>query len=104
MPNAPAMPRRGSGCSISAAGFGMAGRSSLPPGVDELTRARSQTENGLGYGYLWWVIPPVIAGETRASAAGGFLALGYGGQAMGVIPGHRLIVVQLVDCRKDRSV
>ena len=60
--------------------------------VDESTQAWSQTERGLGYGYLWWVMPSAMTGGTA-----GYLALGYGGQALAVIPAFRLVVVQLVD-------
>jgi CubicO group peptidase (beta-lactamase class C family) len=60
--------------------------------IEESTKTWSETERGLGYGYLWWVMPPPMAGGTA-----GYLGLGYGGQALAVIPALRLVVVQLVD-------
>jgi CubicO group peptidase (beta-lactamase class C family) len=57
--------------------------------IAEATRAYSQTDRGsLGYGYLWWTLPPDI---------GGFFASGNGGQGIAVIPGRHLVIVRTVD-------
>jgi CubicO group peptidase (beta-lactamase class C family) len=57
--------------------------------IEEATRAYSQTNRGaLGYGYLWWTLPPDI---------GGFFASGNGGQGIAVIPGRHLVIVRTVD-------
>lgn len=45
----------------------------------------------MGYGYLWWTLNPNVFGQGAA------LALGYGGQAIAVVPAKRLVVVQTVD-------
>lgn len=74
------------------------GQPIIPAGwVEESTRALSQTDRGLGYGYLWWVMPAGMVGGGTTSAPGGFLALGYGGQALAILPTERLVIVQLVD-------
>jgi CubicO group peptidase (beta-lactamase class C family) len=65
--------------------------------VDESTHAWSETRGPLGYGYLWWVMPPDLLGGAKASQSGGFLALGFGGQELAVLPTRRLVVVQLID-------
>ncbi len=75
-----------------------AGHSIVPAAwVEESTRAWSRTERGLGYGYLWWVLPAKAVDGVSSSGSGGFLALGYGGQGLAVIPARRLVVVQLAD-------
>lgn len=54
--------------------------------VDAATGPRvpdTGSAEGLGYGYLWWVYP----------AVGGYVALGYDGQAILVVPGKDLVVV-----------
>jgi CubicO group peptidase (beta-lactamase class C family) len=57
--------------------------------IAEATRAYSQTDVGaLGYGYLWWTLPPEI---------GGFTALGHGGQGIAVIPARHLVIVRTAD-------
>jgi CubicO group peptidase (beta-lactamase class C family) len=75
-----------------------AGKQVVPEAwVDESTLVWSKTGGRLGYGYLWWVMPPALIGGAEASQAGGFLAIGFGGQALAVLPSRRLVVVQLVD-------
>jgi CubicO group peptidase (beta-lactamase class C family) len=57
--------------------------------IEQVTRAYSQTDEGSpGYGYLWWILPPDI---------GGFAALGYGGNAIAVIPARHLVIVRVAD-------
>jgi CubicO group peptidase (beta-lactamase class C family) len=57
--------------------------------IDEATRAYSQTDEASpGYGYLWWTLPP----DT-----GGFAALGFGGNAIAVIPERHLVIVRVAD-------
>jgi CubicO group peptidase (beta-lactamase class C family) len=64
--------------------------------VAESTKPWSRAERGLDYGYLWWVLP---ADSVRGhpSLEGTFMALGYGGQDLAVVPNLRLVVVQLID-------
>jgi CubicO group peptidase (beta-lactamase class C family) len=60
-----------------------------PSWIAEETRAYTQADPvGLGYGYLWWTLPPEI---------GGFTALGNGGQGIAVIPARRLVIVRVAD-------
>jgi CubicO group peptidase (beta-lactamase class C family) len=59
-----------------------------PSWIAAETRAYSQTGVGLGYGYLWWTLPPEI---------GGFAALGNGGQGIAVIPARHLVIVRVAD-------
>jgi CubicO group peptidase (beta-lactamase class C family) len=75
-----------------------AGKQVVPAAwVDESTQAWSETGGALGYGYLWWVMPSALLGGAEASQGGGFLALGFGGQELAVLPSRRLVVVQLID-------
>lgn len=68
------------------------GRTVVPAAwIAESVTAWSATDAGsLGYGYLWWTLPP--AGRFGPGAS---LALGSDGQAIGVVPRLRLAVVQL---------
>ena len=70
--------------------------------VDASTKPWSQGDRGLDYGYLWWVLPK---GETggQPSLAGAYMALGYGGQGLAVIPQLRLVVVQLIDVKEGQE-
>lgn len=53
------------------------------------TRAYSQTDRGdLGYGFMWWVIPPRLAG-------GGFLANGNNGQLCALLPRAGVVIAQM---------
>jgi CubicO group peptidase (beta-lactamase class C family) len=54
--------------------------------VSDSTRAYSQTDTGLGYGYLWWT-------GSKRMPPGTFAALGAGGQVAFVIPAYDLVVV-----------
>ena len=66
------------------------GRRVLPDGwARASTVSRTATdEKGIGYGYQWWVLPPAGAGSP-----GSFLAWGYGGQLLIVVPDLQLIAV-----------
>nr|WP_246337588.1 serine hydrolase [Azospirillum oleiclasticum] len=68
------------------------GRTVVPAAwIAESVTAWSATDAGsLGYGYLWWTLPP--AGRFGPGAS---LALGSDGQAIGVVPRLRLAVAQL---------
>jgi CubicO group peptidase (beta-lactamase class C family) len=66
------------------------GRRILPEGwVKASTSTLTATnEKGIGYGYQWWTLPP-----TGPAAHGAFLAWGYGGQLLIVVPELDLIAV-----------
>jgi CubicO group peptidase (beta-lactamase class C family) len=70
--------------------------------VDESTKPWSQGEWGRDYGYLWWVLPN---GTTwgQPSLAGTYMADGYGGQALAVVPRLRLVVAQLIDVKEGQE-
>jgi CubicO group peptidase (beta-lactamase class C family) len=82
------------------------GRRILPEGwVRDSTREWTKTnEPPYGYGYQWWTLPPA-AGERRAGGdaerregrppetSGAFLAWGYGGQLLIVVPDLDLLAV-----------
>ena len=70
--------------------------------VDESTKAWSPGEEGLDYGYLWWVLP-TAAGGREPSLAGTYMGLGAGGQALAVVPVLRLVVAQLVDVKEGQE-
>jgi CubicO group peptidase (beta-lactamase class C family) len=71
--------------------------------IDEATRPWSHTDiSYLDYGYLWWVSTPEVGGWHPAFA-GSYRALGYGGQAVAVVPQLRLVVVQLVDVKEGEE-
>jgi len=75
----------------------------VPAGwVDEATKPWSHTDIPVDYGYLWWVSPADVA-ERRPEFAGSYRALGYGGQALAVVPRLRLVVVQLVDVKEGEE-
>jgi CubicO group peptidase (beta-lactamase class C family) len=63
--------------------------------VKESTTAYSQTGRASRYGYLWWVLSPEEWGP------GAFMAPGYGGQVLVVIPSKRLVAVETVDLRQN---
>jgi CubicO group peptidase (beta-lactamase class C family) len=66
------------------------GKRILPEGwVKASTSTVTATnEKGIGYGFQWWTLPP-----TRPAAHGAFLAWGYGGQLLIVVPELDLIAV-----------
>ena len=66
------------------------GKRILPEGwVKSSTTSLTATdEKGIGYGYSWWALPP-----TGAATHGAFLAWGYGGQLLIVVPELDLIAV-----------
>jgi CubicO group peptidase (beta-lactamase class C family) len=70
--------------------------------VDESTKPWSQGDRGLDYGYLWWVLPK---GATwgQPSLAGTYMALGYGGQGLAIVPQLRLVVAQLIDVKEGQE-
>ena len=69
--------------------------------IDESTKPWSRGDRGLDYGYLWWVLP---AGSVGAAVpAGAYMALGYGGQALAVIPVLHLVVAQLIDVKEGQE-
>jgi CubicO group peptidase (beta-lactamase class C family) len=63
--------------------------------MKESTTAYSQTDRNARYGYLWWVRSSGEAGP------GAFMALGYSGQVIAVMPSRRLIAVENVDLRQN---
>jgi CubicO group peptidase (beta-lactamase class C family) len=69
--------------------------------VDESTKPWSRGDWGFDYGYLW-VLPADAVGE-QVSLAGTYMALGYGGQGLAVVPNLRLIVAQLVDVKEGQE-
>ena len=70
--------------------------------VGEATKPWTHTDIPVDYGYLWWVSPADIV-ERRPAFAGSYRALGYGGQALAVVPQLRLVVVQLVDVKEGEE-
>jgi CubicO group peptidase (beta-lactamase class C family) len=75
------------------------GRQVVPAAwVKASTTAYSHTPRGnLGYGYLWWVLRPDVFGEGAA------MALGYGGQAIAIVPAKRLVVAQTTAPGQNRQ-
>jgi CubicO group peptidase (beta-lactamase class C family) len=69
--------------------------------IDESTKPWSQGDRGLDYGYLWWVLPAWARGHP--SLQGTYMALGYGGQALAVIPVLHLVVAQLIDVKEGQE-
>lgn len=58
----------------------------------------SQTDRpDRGYGYMWWILDPVLFGP------GAGLASGYGGQLLAIVPSKRLVISQTVDRQKTIS-
>jgi CubicO group peptidase (beta-lactamase class C family) len=75
----------------------------VPAGwVDESTKPWSQGERGLDYGYLWWVLPKGVT-WGQPPLAWTYMALGYGGQGLAIIPQLRLVVVQLIDVKEGQE-
>jgi CubicO group peptidase (beta-lactamase class C family) len=70
--------------------------------IDESTKPWSHGDRGLDYGYLWWVLPTVAA-WGQPSFAGTYMALGYGGQALAVVPHLNLVVAQLIDVKEGEE-
>ena len=68
-----------------------------PAWVRESTTAFSRNNYG-GYGYMWWT----FAGEL--AALGAYAALGYGGHAIYVVPGARLVFVHRADTYNNRKI
>jgi CubicO group peptidase (beta-lactamase class C family) len=58
------------------------------------TRAHSDGDNGLAYGYSWWAMPPTARALLLGRDA--FFALGFGGQVVAVLPGRDLVVTRTV--------
>ncbi|NKB71975.1 MAG: serine hydrolase [Candidatus Latescibacteria bacterium] len=54
--------------------------------VQESTTAYSWVDDSVGYGYMWWVVKD-----------SSFLALGFGGQIIEVLPAEKLVLVYRVD-------
>jgi CubicO group peptidase (beta-lactamase class C family) len=63
--------------------------------VRESTTAYSQTDRAARYGYLWWVL------SSEEWGPGAFMAPGYGGQVVAVVPSKRLVAVETVDLRQN---
>jgi CubicO group peptidase (beta-lactamase class C family) len=60
--------------------------------IAESTISYSETDRrDRGYGYMWWTL------RDPAFGTGAFLASGFGGQLLVVIPSKRLVVAQTVD-------
>jgi CubicO group peptidase (beta-lactamase class C family) len=70
--------------------------------INESTKPWSQGDRGLDYGYLWWVLPAAPA-WGHPSLQGAYMALGYGGQALAVIPVLHLVVAQLIDVKEGQE-
>ena len=70
--------------------------------VDESTKPWSQGDRGLDYGYLWWVLPK-SATWGQPSLAGSYMALGFGGQGLAIVPQLRLVVAQLIDVKEGQE-
>jgi CubicO group peptidase (beta-lactamase class C family) len=70
--------------------------------VDESTKPWSRGDRGLDYGYLWWVLPSGVD-WGQPSLAGTYMALGYGGQGLAVIPQLRLVVAELIDVKEGQE-
>jgi len=63
------------------------GRQVVPAGwITESVTSYSDTGNGEGYGYMWWIMPD-----------GSYVASGTGGQKLRIYPDKRLVVVNRVD-------
>ncbi len=70
----------------------------IPPAwVRDSTRSYSVTPAG-GFGYMWWTE------IGRLDELGTFTAYGYGGHAVFVIPGARLVLVHRADTYDGRNV
>jgi CubicO group peptidase (beta-lactamase class C family) len=88
------------------------GRAVLPRSWVELTTrvvtpaaevARtSQFVDGLGYGYLWWVLDPAAHWKRRLK--GGFTASGAYGQFITVLPALKLVVAHKVQAPSKLNV
>ena len=70
--------------------------------VDDSTKRWSHGDRGLDYGYLWWVLPKG-ANWGQPSLAGTYMALGFSGQGLAVVPQLRLVVVQLIDVQEGQE-
>lgn len=58
----------------------------------ESTKPYSETDRkGRGYGYLWWTLNADAWGNDA------ILASGYGGQLIAIVPGKRLVAIQVVE-------
>src|SRR5262249_54932651 len=70
--------------------------------VTESTKPWSRGERGLDYGYLWWILPSE-AERGRPLLEGTYMALGYGGQGLAIVPRLQLVVVQLIDVEEGQE-
>jgi CubicO group peptidase (beta-lactamase class C family) len=70
--------------------------------VDESTKPWSQGDRGLDYGYLWWVLPK-RATWGQPSVTGSYMALGFGGQGLAIVPQLRLVLAQLIDVKEGQE-
>lgn len=61
--------------------------------VEESTKPYSHSDNGPGYGYLWWTAPVSVLAPSVNLPEGTFFAAGTGGQYAFVIPAYDLVVV-----------
>jgi CubicO group peptidase (beta-lactamase class C family) len=71
--------------------------------VAESTKAYSDANPGIGYGYMWWVSTKGVQFRTQVGP-GAFSARGHGGQYIVVAPAHRVVVVHMYDRLKYRSL
>ena len=75
--------------------------------VSESTRVSSLTEDGAGYGYMWWI---TIKGKKLFPdvqlKAGAFSARGAGGHVILIIPDRKLVIVHRVntDIPREKGV
>jgi CubicO group peptidase (beta-lactamase class C family) len=69
---------------------------------EQSTKPWSQGDRGLDYGYLWWVLPKG-ASWGQPSLAGSYMALGFGGQGLAIVPQLRLVVAQLIDVKEGQE-
>jgi CubicO group peptidase (beta-lactamase class C family) len=73
--------------------------------IDESTMAYSTMENtnGLGYGYLWKIIPE-DSEIGQMIGYPGYYHTGTGGQALVIIPDLKLVIVERYDTQQDWDV
>ncbi len=69
-----------------------------PEWIHDSTLPHSTYSNG-GYGYMWWTLPE----RGQLGKLGTFAALGYGGQAVYVVPEANLVFVHRADTYEGRQ-